>query len=151
MRDVNEFNPGDKVEIADEGVCTVFDKLYSEANECYYYTVKRADGLPTKLTFYRAERLMPYVSKPTYNVTLTLAENLVIARLYETIGDAEPKEMATGHGHIFHDGVVGYTQAVSYATKKLYEQFDPEKVASKENNNVKRKGVTHHYGKYYPN
>ena len=56
----------------------------------------------------------------TYKYEFEHLENVVVARLYEIKGDVVT-EVARGHGHIMHDGVIGVAQAASYALKRIYE------------------------------
>jgi hypothetical protein len=48
-----------------------------------------------------------------------VADNVVIAVLYAVVGDTKT-EIARGHGHIMHEGVLGIAQASSYALKRIY-------------------------------
>ena len=45
---------------------------------------------------------------------------------YYEIKDNQKTEIAKGHGHIFHEGVLGIAQAASYALKKLYQKLGGE-------------------------
>lgn len=134
-----KFNIGDKVrvrqyedlseEIKNRGLGkhagkdgTVVDVLWSGAKDCYVYRIK-FDGfaLPSKTDFPEGSfDLISELEQPTYSYEFEYAENLVIARLYETKGDSR-KMIARGHGHIFHDGALGIAQASSYALKKIYK------------------------------
>ena len=55
-----------------------------------------------------------------YTYDFEFLDNLVIARLYEVVEDKK-WEIARGHGHIIHEGLVGIAQASSYALKKILE------------------------------
>ncbi len=62
---------------------------------------------------------------PQYTYEFEYLENLVVARLYEVTEDSK-MEIAKGHGHIFHDGILGIAQAASYALKKIYQKLGGE-------------------------
>lgn len=49
-----------------------------------------------------------------------VAGNVVIARLIDDHGN----ELQRGHGHIIHEGIKGFTQAASYALKKIFEKYN---------------------------
>ena len=44
---------------------------------------------------------------------------------------ADGEEVTRGHGHIIHEGTVGWAQACSYAIKKAYENMDGAPVRKK--------------------
>lgn len=101
---------------------TVVDVLWSGAKDCYVYRIQ-FDGVdtPSRTDFPEGSfDLISELERPTYSYELEFAENLVVARLYETVGDSK-KMIARGHGHIFHDGALGIAQASSYALKKIYK------------------------------
>ena len=103
----------------------IVDRLYSEAFDCYVYTVQ-FDGqdIPSRSKFdCDAFESVPDVPEAKYHYNIQETDGLVVAILYETVGDEE-KEVARGHGHIIHDGVNGFAQASSYALKKLYEKIN---------------------------
>ena len=101
-------------------VGTVMDKLWSEGNDCYVYRV-RFDGfnrISSKM--WTAESLELFVEHPTeYKYEFEMLDNVVVVVLYEVVGDTK-KEVARGHGHIIHEGVIGIAQASSYALKRIY-------------------------------
>lgn len=69
--------------------------------------------------------LVSDLEAPKYTYEFEYLENLVVARLYEVTEDSKTK-VAKGHGHIFHDGVLGIAQAASYALKKIYLKLEGE-------------------------
>lgn len=97
----------------------VLDKLYSEAEQAYIYKLM-LDGAtaPSSIDF-TDDMLEKVAGGGTISVLVTVEENLVIVRLYQ--GD---KEIRCNHGHIFHEGVAGVAQAVSYASKRLSLSFE---------------------------
>lgn len=105
-----KFSIGDLVIISASGIKgTVEDILLSKGDGTVYYEV---DG-----TFYSAEDLEGIKSEYRYDI-IKADTNVVVAVLYEIVNGNEV-EVARGHGHIMHSGVVGYAQAASYALKKL--------------------------------
>ncbi len=110
----------EKCNIKGEGAAVVFDRMFSEGCDEYFYQLKLINGRTTKKTFYKAEDLEKEEELPIYNIMFEKAETVVIARLYE-VKNGVGKEIAKNHGHIIHDGKKGFVQAASYALKKMYE------------------------------
>lgn len=105
-----KFSIGDTVIISASGVKGIIeDILLSKGDGTQYYEV---DG-----TFYSAEDLEAIKSEYRYDI-IKADTNVVVAVLYEIVNGKEV-EVARGHGHIMHSGVVGYAQAASYALKKI--------------------------------
>lgn len=99
--------------------------MYSNAKDCYIYRIQ-FDGcdMHSRTDFIEGTfDLISELEKAEYTYEFEYLENLVVARLYETKGDSK-KMIARGHGHIFHDGVLGIAQAASYALKKIYRYFE---------------------------
>lgn len=92
------FNFGDKVKITDKN---------SEHSERAYY---------------REYSLEPYAEEDIEDLyyDFEVAGNVVIARLFDGNGN----ELQRGHGHIIHEGIKGFTQAASYALKKIFEKYN---------------------------
>ena len=103
-----------------EGV--IIDKLYSEQKGQSIYKI-HIDGAERRSGADFIEGSFERVGASEYTYEFEFAENLVIARLYE-IEDGKKIEIAKGHAHIFHDGVLGIAQASSYALKKIYEKLN---------------------------
>lgn len=100
----------------------IVDILWSNYRESYVYRIQ-FDGCnePSRTDFIEGSfELIPEEDKPAYSYEFEFLENMVVARLYETKGDSKT-EIANGHGHIIHDGIIGLTQAASWAIKKVYE------------------------------
>lgn len=107
----------------------IIDKLYSEAKGGYIYKI-HLDGarLPSRIDFIDGS-FEPIADDPvpvTYTHEFEYLENLVIARFYEVYEGGERVEIARGHGHIIHEGVVGIAQASSWALKKIYNKISEE-------------------------
>lgn len=103
----------------------IVDIMYSNAKDCYVYRI-RFDGcdIPSRTDFIEGTfDLISELEKAEYTYEFEYLENLVVARLYEIKGDSK-KLLARGHGHIFHDGVLGIAQAASYALKRIYRHFE---------------------------
>lgn len=134
-----EFNIGDRVrvrqyddipeELRNRGLGKssgrdgeIVDILWSNAKDTYVYRIQ-FDGcdMPSRTDFVEGTfDLISELEKAEYTYEFEYAENLVIARLYEIKADSR-KLVARGHGHIFHDGVLGIAQAASYALKRIYK------------------------------
>ena len=112
-------------------VGTIIDALWSYANNCTIYTI-HLDGYdrPSKVPFtegsFELVKEEVQVAK-TYAYEIECLENLVVARLYEVVGD-EKTEIAKGHGHVFHDGAFGIAQAASYALKRIWLDLEEDEV-----------------------
>lgn len=106
-----------------EGV--IVDKLYSEANNVYVYRIHLDGYDAASKAAWTADALdlVPEKAPVTYRFEIEIAENLAIARMFEEGSD---EELASGHGHIFHDGAVGIAQATSYAFKRMTEKLGYE-------------------------
>lgn len=96
------------------------DKLYSESSGKWLYKIK-FDNFEKSTKLWEQDYIELFEEDPTtYKYELEHLENVVVARLYEIKGDVAT-EVARGHGHIIHDGVLGVAQAASYALKRIYE------------------------------
>lgn len=106
-----------------EGV--IVDIMYSSAKEGNVYRI-HLDGFerPSNAIFPEGSfDLVSDLEAPTYTYEFEYLENVVVARLYEVTEDSKT-EIAKGHGHIFHDGLLGIAQAASYALKKIYHKLE---------------------------
>ena len=103
---------------------TIIDKLFSEGTNCYVYTIKFDNFEAVSHKKWRSEHLDKYVEKKvSYRLDMDVADNVVIAILIEQSEDGSETEIARNHAHIIHEGVFGIVQALSYATKKIYERM----------------------------
>ena len=98
----------------------IVDVMFSVAKERNIYKIK-LDGYDRTSKCEFDEGCFDIVEDiaPRYEYEFDILENIVIARLYE-VTDTDRKEIAKGHGHIIHDGVLGVAQASSYALKRIY-------------------------------
>lgn len=115
---MKELAIGNKVGyVHTSAVGVIKDILYSNATDKFIYLVKwDCVGMPTS-SQHDAEDLY-LIGDGEYRYDISLHENVVVAVLYEKVGDDE-FEVARGHGHVIHDGVLGFTQAASYALKRI--------------------------------
>lgn len=101
----------------------IVDKLYSEVKGCNVYKV-HLDGYGRESACLFTERCL-WLSRETeadYYYDIVYENNLAVVRMIES-KDGEEREIAKGHGHIFHDGAYGIAQAVSYAMKRIAEEL----------------------------
>ena len=119
---MSKFNIGDDVLVIrtnESGVVT--DKKYSEANNHYIYIIKPNDG---GRAFARKEdELEPFRKQVEYMIETDIADNVVIAIIYE-VENSIKHEVCRGHGHIIHYGAEGVAQALAYASKKAFASID---------------------------
>jgi hypothetical protein len=111
------FNIGDKVVNAYGEEGTVLDRMLSEKDQKYYYTIK-AGSLTEHFVPEEKLKAMP---KENLNITaeIEILDNVVIGIIKN-----DGKEIARGHGHRIHEGEQGIIQAISYAFKKAYEKVN---------------------------
>ncbi len=102
----------------------IVDKVFSEAKGENYYLLK-VEGRKGVSTVCFTEDAFEEIRDEvaTYRYDFEYLDTVVVARLYET-KDGEEKEVAKGHGHIIHEGVIGLAQASSYALKRIYEDLN---------------------------
>lgn len=115
---------GDKVRTrngAEAGI--VVDVLRSDTMSGRFCRVL-FDGEPNaSRVIYDADDLVLVEDAKHYDYELRSEDGVVVAVLYEGCGDLR-REVARGHGHIIHDDpLLGYTQAASYALKKIYQSL----------------------------
>lgn len=113
----------------------IVDKLYSEARGCTVYKI-HLDGYdrPSKCEFVEGTFDIVEDVEVEYTYEFEYLENLVVARLYEINVYGQKKEIAKGHGHIFHDGAYGVAQAASYALKRICEDLGGGSLKAYKNN-----------------
>ena len=116
---MKELAIGNKVGyVHSSAVGVIEDILYSNANDEFIYSVHwDCVGMPS-ISQHKNEELY-LIEDREYRYDISLHENVVVAVLYERINSADEIEVARGHGHIIHEGVLGFTQAASYALKRI--------------------------------
>lgn len=113
----------------------IVDKMWSEAKGCIIYRVHLDDfDRPSKYDFVGECLSIAVDNEVEYSYEFEYLENLVVARLYEINVYGQKKEVAKGHGHIFHNGVYGIAQASSYALKRICEDLGGGSIKSYKNN-----------------
>ena len=117
-----KFQLGDRVTIVPlNAPGEVVDVLHSSRHGDYLYEVKCFVG---NIVSTYTEDDLEHGTENTYSMTINIdiAENVVIATLYEETADSK-SILAKGHGHMIHEGELGIAQAASYACKRLYERL----------------------------
>ena len=135
----NEFKIGDRVKVKEyydipeelqtKGIArfggevgTISDKFYSEGQKCHVYSIE-FDNYATSKKLWKAEMLELVDEEVSYTYEFEYLDNVVVARLFELREDSKT-EIARGHGHIIHEGVLGIAQAASYALRKIFYQVE---------------------------
>ena len=105
---------------------TVADRLYSNATREWMYRIKYDGSDTVSAGLYGHDELEKAEDEVKWTYDITLQQNVVVAVLSEQIGDSEPQVIARGHGHIIHDGAMGFAQAAAYALKRIWWDLDPK-------------------------
>jgi hypothetical protein len=115
------FNIGDKVVNAYGEEGTVLDRMLSEKDQKYYYTIK-AGSLTENLV---SEEKLKACPKENYDITveIKILDNVVVGMINKEENGVKT-EVARGHGHRIHEGSDGIIQAISYAFKKCWESIN---------------------------
>ena len=100
-----KFKLGDLVETNQIGICKVTDVMYSHSKDLYVYEVTNEQYGDSD--WYREDSLILVPEKKEYSmeVKIDIAENVVIATLYEVANGEATAVIGKGHGHIMHDAV----------------------------------------------
>lgn len=102
----------------------IIDRLYSDANESYFYTLRLTGAKTVPLIAFPEEALEIVVEEPAeYAHEIEYLDNVVLVIFYE-VKKGKKTELARGHGHIIHEGALGIAQATSYAMKRCYDQLN---------------------------
>lgn len=80
--------------------------------------------------FYYADEVELYQLKKEYTVSVDVLENVVVATVYEA-DENGTREVAKGHGHTIHMGLLGVAQALSYASRRILMDVDTKGVVIK--------------------
>ena len=116
---MGEMNIGCRVRVnSHEGV--IVDKMHSEKSGKTLYEVEfNIHG--KKATKMCAEDQLEVVelSFSKFDFKFEVADNVVVCICTE-----DGEEIGRGHGHIIHEGRVGFVQAASYAIKRMYERMN---------------------------
>lgn len=94
----------------------VIDALWSESTG-WTYRVQEGSQV-----FFVPEEDLELVKEFGMSIQIDIANNVVIATLYETVGGVQ-KPLRKGHGHLIHEGEKGIAKAASYACMRLYKSM----------------------------
>lgn len=103
----------------------IVDRLYSEQFGSYIYRVKEQDADRPSRSEFTEDLLEPIDMSVKYVCEVDDGGNVIIATVYEE-QNGERRQVAKGHGHMIHEGALGFTQALSYALKRAYQRLQDE-------------------------
>ena len=114
---MEQYKIGDKVITPYGEEAEIMSDGFGKGNKTYY-AVEYGDG---RLGIFVGEDLrrveIPFdPSKMSFKISIE--DNIAIARAYY-----DGKEIEKGYGHIFHDGIDGILQAVSYAFRRMWLHY----------------------------
>lgn len=117
-----KFQIGDRVKIPSKSLCIgiVSDIWHSLAQDKLMYAVDVEGG---GRGLYGEHQLEPAPLPIEYTFNATIEDNVAVVCMIAKQGDRTWVH-ARGHAHILHDGEVGMAQAVSYASKRMFESLD---------------------------
>lgn len=103
----------------------IVDRLYSEQFDSYIYRVKEQDADRPSRSEFTEDFLEPVDMSVKYVCEVDDGGNVIIASIYEE-QNGQRRQVAKGHGHVIHEGALGFTQALSYALKRAYQRLQDE-------------------------
>lgn len=103
----------------------IVDRLYSEQFGSYIYRVKEKDADRPSRSEFTEDFLEPIDTTAAYTCEVVDGGNVIIVYIYEE-RNGERKQIAKGHGHVIHEGALGFAQALSYAMKRAYKRLQGE-------------------------
>lgn len=118
-----KFQIGDRVKIPskENKIGTVSDIWSSLAKAVLMYAVENeADGY---CGMYSEDQLEPAPLPIDYSFEAHIDGNVAVVTMNATQGE-KTWVYARGHAHILHDGEVGMAQAISFASKRMFESLD---------------------------
>ena len=120
-----KFQIGDRVKIPSKAnrVGTVTDIWSSLAKAVLMYAVENEDD--GYCGMYAEDQLEPAPLPIDYRFEATIDTNVAVVTMIATQGE-KTWVYARGHAHILHDGEVGMAQAISYASKRMFESLDTQ-------------------------
>lgn len=118
-----KFKIGDRVKLPSkaERIGTVVDIWTSFAKSVCMYAVEHDDDGHCGMYAENQLEIAPIPIEYTFNTTIE--DNVAVVCMIAHQGD-KTWVYARGHAHILHDGAVGMAQAVSYASKRMFESLD---------------------------
>lgn len=117
-----KFQIGDRVKIPSKPLLIgiVSDIWHSLAQDKLMYAVESEGG---NRGLYAEEQLELAPLPIEYTFNATVENNVAVVCMIAKQGE-KTWVHARGHAHILHDGAVGMAQAVSYASKRMFESLD---------------------------
>lgn len=96
--------------------------MFHSASTGWMYEVESING---PKFFFREDALELVPDKKEYSmdIKIDIAQNVVIATLYESTNGETAAVVGKGHGHLIHEGELGIAQAASYACMRLYKSI----------------------------
>ena len=114
---MEQYKIGDKVITPYGEEAEIMSDGFGKGNKTYY-AVEYGDG---RLNIFDGEnlRLAEIQFDPSkMSFKISIEDNIAIARAYY-----DGKEIEKGYGHIFHDGIDGILQSVSYAFRRMWLHY----------------------------
>lgn len=101
---------------------TIVNKLFDPNVADFVYVIQFDEKNAPSSVLWTQDQLYILIAIPTeYKVEIEVAENVVIATLWE-IKDDSKQIISKNHGHIIHEGALGVAQATSFACKRMFER-----------------------------
>lgn len=118
-----KFQIGDRVKIPSKAnkIGTVSDIWSSLAKAVLMYAVENEDD--GYCGMYSEDQLEPAPLPTDYSFEAHIDGNVAVVTMIATQGE-KTWVYARGHAHILHDGEVGMAQAISFASKRMFESLD---------------------------
>ena len=114
---MEQYKIGDKVITPYGEEAEIMSEGFGKGN-ITYYAVEYGDGRLVILDGGNL-RLAEITFDPSkMSFKISIEDNIAIASAYY-----DGKEIEKGHGHIFHDGIDGILQAVSYAFRRMWLHY----------------------------
>ena len=119
----HKFQIGDRVKIPAKAnkIGKVRDIWTSLAKGVIMYAVENEDD--GYCGMYSEHQLKPEPIPINYSFEAHIDGNVAVSTMIATQGD-KTWIYARGHAHIIHDGAVGMAQAISYASRRMFEALD---------------------------
>ena len=118
-----KFQIGDRVKYPSKPakIGIVADIWQSTASQMRMYTVRDEDD--GHCAMFNETQLEPAPLPIEFSFEAHIDGNVAVATMTAVQGDKE-WVYARGHAHILHDGPVGLAQAISYASRRMFESLD---------------------------
>lgn len=116
-----KYKLGDLVDTTLFSAGEVTEAIWRASKDEWIYEVLD-NGTGLKKLFPEGELEAAQAKEYSMDIKIDIAQNVVIATLYESVGD-KMMPICKGHGHLIHDGEVGIAQAASYACNRLWRRI----------------------------